>query len=148
MRKRPLILSLILLLLIGGGGGAFYLHLRTQAPPKFSEVDAFLRNPSSFSGWTYEDGNERIFRSRFSSYRFPRLRHFGFTQKTIISTRIYQFYPDKNPVDPWMPIEVYFEDERIDRIFIGGGTHPEIERFKRTLLENFPNLRSVVRTNP
>jgi hypothetical protein len=145
MKRNPAILiSLIVLLLIGGGGVAFYSHLRKHAPPRYSEVDAFLEDTPVSDGW------ERTRESYLESGCMVRVSWIQslnpLSRGTPISQRAYSF--KRGEFKRARLVITYTEgSKRIDEIIIKGDPAGAGD-FNRLLLEKFPRLRRVLHVNP
>jgi len=139
-RKPAILITLIFLLLIGGGAVAFYLHLRAQAPPLVSEVDAFLEDPRISGGW------EKTWEPMRDSGCIVKMSWNPLSDGTPISQRTYSF--KRGVFERARVIVTYPSDsKRIDEITIKADPAGAVD-FKRLLLERFPTLRHVLHVIP
>lgn len=134
-RKRFLIIALPLLMLIGAGGVAFYFHLRAQAPPEFSEVDQFLHQIPTTSGWTFDHHNEE-------PAELPEgpgwLRRLGISGSGEVIRHIYSFVPAEGSGTMHV---IFFQDGlRIRHFYYLDMTVAAAADFQSIVREKFPTL--------
>ena len=155
MSKRPLTIFFLLLLIIGGGGVAFYLHLRAQVLPTFSEVDNFMPAFPDSMGWPAGSTRHEIKQENLLQSHHRWLYKLGVRSYGVRVTKSYHFTSIEQPNRTWTISFQTSGPGRIEDVLEGelgdlwvNGEPADVENAHRALVEKFPNLRRVLKVNP
>lgn len=131
-----IVICAFVLLVIGSGAAAIAVQIRKNAPPTFTEVERFLRNPPASSGWSYVSHEA----GRPSSMRVRGwLGKFGFRRETfqeMTYTLSHQASTGRGTVT------IGRKGDKVDIVQFTGSFEEQEKALEDSFFHQFPKLRA------